>query len=176
MTRSWKSRSVEIRRRTAWLLALCAGTELLIFDEPTAGLDPVATEELLQLIVARAAEGAAVLSTHQLVDVEQVADHIAIVDRGRTLVDAPCCSRSRCRCSAAAGSRRGRGSEDSERTTVMIRALWLCRRHLSLALWLLGTLLYGAVAGTLLHERPYVAGAVLAAVWIAAIWRGAQLA
>lgn len=45
-----------------------------------------------------------------------------------------------------------------------IRALLLCRRHVPLALWLLGTLLCGAVAG-----------AVLAAVWVAAIWRGARL-
>jgi hypothetical protein len=36
-------------------------------------------------------------------------------------------------------------------------------------------LLYGALAGALLYERPYVAGAVLAAVWLAAIWRGARL-
>jgi hypothetical protein len=56
-----------------------------------------------------------------------------------------------------------------------IRALLLCRRHVPLALWLLGTLSYGAIAGALLHERPYVAGAVLAAIWLAAIWRGARL-
>src|SRR5262249_48977782 len=73
------------------LLALCAGTELVILDEPTAGLDPVATEELLQLLVGRVAgDGVtALLSTHQLADIEQVADHVAIVDRGRTLLDAP---------------------------------------------------------------------------------------
>lgn len=88
--RSVKQLSRGMRTKLAWLLALCAGTELLILDEPTAGLDPVATEELLQLLVARAADGATVLlSTHQLVDVEQIADHVAIVDRGRTLVDAP---------------------------------------------------------------------------------------
>jgi ABC-2 type transport system ATP-binding protein len=80
-----------MRTKLAWLLAVCAGAELVVLDEPTAGLDPVATEELLQLLVARAAaDGVTVLlSTHQLADVEQVADHVAIVDRGRTLVDAP---------------------------------------------------------------------------------------
>ena len=88
--RSVKKLSRGMRTRLHWLLALCAGTELLILDEPTAGLDPAATEELLQLLVAHAAGGVTVLlSTHQLVDVEQVADHVAIVDRGRTLVDAP---------------------------------------------------------------------------------------
>ena len=54
----------------------------------------------------------------------------------------------------------------------MIRALLLCRRHVPLALWLLGTLLYGAVAGALLREHPPIAGAVLATIWVAAIWRG----
>ena len=50
-----------------------------------------ATEELLQLLVGHVArEGVtALLSSHQLVDIEQVADHVAIVDRGRTLLDAP---------------------------------------------------------------------------------------
>jgi len=63
----------------------------------------------------------------------------------------------------------------SERAAWAIRALWLCRRHVRLALWLLGTLLYGTIAGALLHEQPHVAGAVLAAVWLAAIWRGARI-
>lgn len=56
-----------------------------------------------------------------------------------------------------------------------MRALLLGRRHLPLALWLLATMVYGAVAGVLLQERPYVAGAVVTAVWLAAIWRGARL-
>jgi ABC-2 type transport system ATP-binding protein len=89
--RSVKHLSRGMRTKLAWLLALCAGTELVILDEPTAGLDPVATEELLQLLVAQVArDGVTVLlSTHQLADVEQVADHVAIVDRGRALLDAP---------------------------------------------------------------------------------------
>ena len=62
-------------------------------------------------------------------------------------------------------------AQKNERATWPMRVLLLGRRHLSLALWLLGTLLYGALAGLLLHERPLVAGAVLAAIWLAAIWR-----
>ena len=65
--------------------------------------------------------------------------------------------------------------ERSERAVIAIRALLLGRRHLPLALWLLGTLLYGTLAGVLLHDVPYVAGAVVTAVWVAAIWRGARL-
>jgi hypothetical protein len=61
--------------------------------------------------------------------------------------------------------------EMNERVLWVIRALMLGRRHLPLALWLLGTLLYGALSGALLHERPLVAGAVLATIWLAATWR-----
>ena len=91
LDRSVKHLSRGMRTKLAWLLALCAGAELVILDEPTAGLDPVATEELLQLLVGHVARDGvtALLSTHQLADVEQVADHVAIVDRGRTLLDAP---------------------------------------------------------------------------------------
>jgi hypothetical protein len=60
---------------------------------------------------------------------------------------------------------------ENERAEWLIRALLLGRRHLPLALWLLGTLLYGALAGLLLHERPLVAGAVLATIWLAATRR-----
>jgi hypothetical protein len=63
----------------------------------------------------------------------------------------------------------------NERADWRIRVLLLGRRHLPLALWLVGTLLYGALAGVLLHERPLVAGAVLAAIWLAAIWRVPRL-
>jgi hypothetical protein len=47
--------------------------------------------------------------------------------------------------------------------------------HLPLALWLLATLLYGTVAGALLHDQPYVAGPVINAIWVAATWRGLHL-
>jgi len=76
------------RTKLALLLALCSGAELLILDEPTSGLDPAATEEVLQSLVSHAArtEATVLLSTHQLTDVDQIADHVAIIDRGRTLV------------------------------------------------------------------------------------------
>ena len=57
----------------------------------------------------------------------------------------------------------------------LIGALLLCPCHLPLTLWLLGTLLYGTVAGVLLHEHPLVAGAVISVVWLAATWRAVRL-
>ena len=48
-------------------------------------------------------------------------------------------------------------------------------RQVSLALWLGATLLYGAAAGAVLYKSPYVAGAVLSVIWLAATWRGRHL-
>ena len=78
-----------MRTKLALLLALSTGAELLILDEPTSGLDPAAIEQVLKILVRQAgSDGTTVLfSSHQLADVEQIADHIAIVDRGRVVVD-----------------------------------------------------------------------------------------
>jgi ABC-2 type transport system ATP-binding protein len=76
------------RTKLALLLAFCRSPELLILDEATSGLDPVAAEEVLQILVRHAAsEGATVFfSSHQIVEIEQIADHVAIIDRGRTIL------------------------------------------------------------------------------------------
>lgn len=70
------------------LLAISRGVELLILDEPTDGLDPVTVEELLrELISLSASEGITIFfSSHQLHEVEQIADHITIVEQGRSVV------------------------------------------------------------------------------------------
>ena len=77
-----------MRTKLAMLLALCRGAELLMLDEPTSGLDPAMAEEMLQALVGHvAAEGSTVFfSSHQLAEVEQIADHVAIIDRGQTVV------------------------------------------------------------------------------------------
>jgi ABC-2 type transport system ATP-binding protein len=86
--RKVKALSRGTRTKLALLLALCRGAELLILDEPTSGLDPAMTEEVLQSLVAYVAreETTVFFSSHQIAEVEQIADHIAIVDRGRTVV------------------------------------------------------------------------------------------
>lgn len=86
--RTIKGLSRGTRTKVALLLALCRGAELLILDEPTSGLDPAMAEDVLQALVSHVAgEGATVFfSSHQLNEVEQIADHVAIIDRGQTLV------------------------------------------------------------------------------------------
>ena len=86
--RKIKALSRGTRTKLALLLALCRGAELLILDEPTSGLDPAMTEEVLQALVGHVAseELTVFFSSHQIAEVEQIADHVAIVDRGRTVV------------------------------------------------------------------------------------------
>jgi hypothetical protein len=56
-------------------------------------------------------------------------------------------------------------------TSGAIAALLRCPRFLTLTVWPAATVVYGAVAGLLLHEHPYVAGAVMTLVWLPAAWR-----
>ena len=88
LDRKVKALSRGMRTKLALLLALCRGAELLILDEPTSGLDPAMTEEVLQALVAHAAseEMTVFFSSHQIAEVDQIADHVAIIDRGRTVV------------------------------------------------------------------------------------------
>lgn len=70
-------------------LALCMGhePELLVLDEPTSGLDPVVRREFLESMVDVAAGGRTVLlSSHQIAEVERIADTIAIVRQGELLL------------------------------------------------------------------------------------------
>jgi ABC-2 type transport system ATP-binding protein len=82
------SLSKGMRSKLMLLLAISRGAQLLILDEPTDGLDPVAVEEVLREIVSLAAEeGTTVFfSSHQLAEVEQIADHVLIIDNGRCVV------------------------------------------------------------------------------------------
>lgn len=60
-----KALSKGMRTKLALLLALARRPELLILDEPSEGLDPVGIEQLLQMLVAQAAEGAAIFFSSQ---------------------------------------------------------------------------------------------------------------
>jgi ABC-2 type transport system ATP-binding protein len=77
-----------MRSKLMLLLAISHRAELLVLDEPMDGLDPPAVEQVLRELVAIAAEHATTIffSSHQLSDVEQIADHVAIIDGGKTLV------------------------------------------------------------------------------------------
>ncbi|MEP6783156.1 MAG: ABC transporter ATP-binding protein [Acidobacteriota bacterium] len=86
--RDIKNLSRGTRTKLSLLLALCRGAELLLLDEPTSGLDPAMAEDVLQALVGHVAreESTVFFSSHQLTEVEQIADHVAIIDRGQTVV------------------------------------------------------------------------------------------
>jgi ABC-2 type transport system ATP-binding protein len=69
------------------LLVLARRPKLLVLDEPTTGLDPVARREILrELTDVMADEGRSILfSSHNTQDVEQISDHITFIDRGRII-------------------------------------------------------------------------------------------
>jgi ABC-2 type transport system ATP-binding protein len=61
--------------------------DLLLLDEPTAGLDPESAKAVLGLIDELAEQGkAVVMCTHLLLEAEGLADHVVVLDRGSTLV------------------------------------------------------------------------------------------
>jgi len=73
--------------KAALLLALARRPRLLILDEPTAGLDPVARHEVLTELmdVLRDENRSILFSSHNTVDVERISDRIAFIDRGRLI-------------------------------------------------------------------------------------------
>jgi ABC-2 type transport system ATP-binding protein len=80
-----------MRSKLMLVLAMARGAELLILDEPTDGLDPAATEDVLRELAGITAEGNTTIffSSHQLAEVELIADHIGIIDRGKMIVAGP---------------------------------------------------------------------------------------
>jgi ABC-2 type transport system ATP-binding protein len=79
--------SLGMRQRLGLALAWLGKPSLLILDEPTNGLDPAGTRDLRKLLRQLVADlGATVLlSSHLLSEVDQIADHIGIIHRGRLL-------------------------------------------------------------------------------------------
>ena len=72
------------QQRAQLAAALLHEPELLVLDEPFAGLDPMAVQMLAEVLRGEAARGAAVLfSSHQLELVEDICEEVAIVDHGR---------------------------------------------------------------------------------------------
>jgi ABC-2 type transport system ATP-binding protein len=74
------------RQRLGVALAIVGRPELVFLDEPSAGLDPQSRRGVWDLIGAlRTAGVAVILTTHYLEEAEQLADHVVIVDHGRTI-------------------------------------------------------------------------------------------
>jgi len=108
-----------MRQRLGIAAALLRRPRLLILDEPATGLDPAGMRDMRALIRRLAAEGITVLlSSHQLPEVQDLCDRVAIVDSGRVVYEG-----------ALADLRRQGGAGYRLRTTEDTRALQLLRSH-----------------------------------------------
>jgi ABC-2 type transport system ATP-binding protein len=90
MDRAFKKLSLGNRTKLCLLMALGQGAELLILDEPTAGLDPVVMDQLLKVLIEDYAgeDRTIFLSSHILAEVEKVSDLVGIIDHGKLLLEA----------------------------------------------------------------------------------------
>jgi ABC-2 type transport system ATP-binding protein len=75
------------RQKIGIVLAFMHRPELLVLDEPTSGLDPLLQDEFARLLRETAADGRTVfLSSHELDEVQRIADRVAIIKEGRIVV------------------------------------------------------------------------------------------
>ncbi len=74
-----------MRRRLAVASALLGEPELILLDEPTAGLDPVQSHALRRLLSARKGKATLVVSSHLLDELERLCDWIVLIDHGRVV-------------------------------------------------------------------------------------------
>jgi ABC-2 type transport system ATP-binding protein len=82
--------SLGMKQRLGIAAALMKDPEVLILDEPANGLDPAGIKEVRELLKDLGAEGRTVfVSSHILSEVQQMADRVAIVAHGRTIVSGP---------------------------------------------------------------------------------------
>jgi len=82
--------SLGMKQRLAIGAALLGNPEVLLFDEPTNGLDPVGIAEIRELIKELAKQGKTIImASHLLDEVEKVCTHVAIMKRGKLLAAGP---------------------------------------------------------------------------------------
>jgi ABC-2 type transport system ATP-binding protein len=87
---AYKSYSLGMKQRLGIAAALLPQPKLLILDEPTNGLDPAGIVQVRDLVSSFRDEGMTVLvSSHLLAEIEQVADHLVMIQQGRLVFQGP---------------------------------------------------------------------------------------
>jgi ABC-2 type transport system ATP-binding protein len=80
------------QRKAAIILALAPEPDVLILDEPAAGLDPVSRRELVSEVVSvlsRQSDATILFSTHIISDLERVAERVGVIEKGRLVLNRP---------------------------------------------------------------------------------------
>ena len=89
----WWNRKVEelskgMQQKVQFIVTVLHEPELLIFDEPFSGFDPINADMLKKEILSLQEHGSTIIfSTHNMGSVEELCDHITLIDKGKTLVD-----------------------------------------------------------------------------------------
>jgi phospholipid/cholesterol/gamma-HCH transport system ATP-binding protein len=80
-----------MQKRVALARAIIASPELIFFDEPTTGLDPITADAVNNLIVeqVKALGAAAITITHDMASVRKIADEVAMLHEGRIIWRGP---------------------------------------------------------------------------------------
>ena len=78
-----------MQKQSAFWLSLCCMPDIMVLDEPVDGLDPVMRRQVWSLVLADVAQrGTTVLvSSHNLRELEDVCDHVGIMDHGKVLLE-----------------------------------------------------------------------------------------
>ena len=93
--RSWWNKKVEelskgMQQKEQFLITIIHEPKLLIFDEPFSGFDPINASMLRDEIIAQRENGATVIfSTHNMASVEELCDHIALINNAKVVLDGP---------------------------------------------------------------------------------------
>ena len=92
---SWRKRKLNelskgMQQKAQFIATILHDPEILILDEPMSGLDPVGRDVMLDVLLDLSRLGKTlVLSSHQMETVERLCDSIALIDRGRKILDGP---------------------------------------------------------------------------------------
>ena len=78
-----------MQKQAAFHLSICTRPDLLILDEPVDGLDPVMRRQVWSLLLSDVAqrETTVLISSHNLRELEDICDHVGIMDKGRMLLE-----------------------------------------------------------------------------------------
>lgn len=91
----WWNRKIQelskgMQQKVQFIVTVLHEPELLIFDEPFSGFDPINADMLKNEILELQKKGSTIIfSTHNMGSVEELCDHITLIDKGKTLVDGP---------------------------------------------------------------------------------------